>query len=61
MRLDSFLPVTQHRPTIGVDAIAVGMLDDVPEQRQQHRRVLEVEKRGWGQELGHTSIMTRNG
>ena len=34
----------QYRPPERIDAIAVCMLDDVSEQRSQHRRVLEVEE-----------------
>ena len=51
----------QHRPSIGVDAVAIGMLDDVTEQCSQHRRVLEVDELGWDRELGHAWSMPRIG
>lgn len=47
----------QHRPTESVGALAIGVLDDVTEQRSQHRRVLEVEELGWDDEVGHASSM----
>jgi hypothetical protein len=33
------------------------MLDDVTDERSQHRRMLEVDELRWDDELGHRPIM----
>ena len=51
----------QDRPTQGIDAVAVGVLDDMTDQHSQHRRLLEVEELGWDDKLGHGLIMATAG